>query len=321
MRGLLPAIDRRSPHQIDSDLEDEISFHLHMRTCDLQHEGFPRDEAGRVASERFGNIDRIRRQCKRIALRERIMLQRVSFVMMVIVMLMVIGVGVQMWMTQRATAEALRTITSEITHMRTQGQAAPSVAQGGMVYLDGDVARPGAYAIPLVGPLTVRRLLATAGGVLENRDARVTVFQLDADGTSRFKLKDQQFIREDDTDYLLGPNDHVHVERLSTDAEIAELMNAAPAARIASERDRAEREKARADAVTAFLQAMLASPDPGTAANLTVREVLDRAASKANEQFADDPQTLARIQQAIDEQRAALEAADPAATDQPKSEN
>ena len=78
--------------------------------------------------------------------------------------------------------------------------------------------------LPQVGRLTVRRLIAASGGVLENRDARVTVFQIDDQGNSFLKFKTEALIREQSDDYVLSVGDHVHVERLSTDAEAAEFL-------------------------------------------------------------------------------------------------
>ncbi len=50
----------------DSDLEDELSFHLEMRVRELMEEGF--DEAGArfEARRRFGDLGRIRAQCRQI---------------------------------------------------------------------------------------------------------------------------------------------------------------------------------------------------------------------------------------------------------------
>ncbi len=50
----------------DSDLEDELSFHLEMRVCELIEEGMSEAEARREARRRFGDLGRVRAQCRRI---------------------------------------------------------------------------------------------------------------------------------------------------------------------------------------------------------------------------------------------------------------
>jgi predicted permease len=50
----------------DSDLEDELLFHLEMRVRELVDEGFSEAEARSEARRRFGDLGRIRAQCCRI---------------------------------------------------------------------------------------------------------------------------------------------------------------------------------------------------------------------------------------------------------------
>jgi predicted permease len=50
----------------DSDLEDELSFHFEMRVRELIEEGWSESDARSEARRRFGNLDRIRAQCRRI---------------------------------------------------------------------------------------------------------------------------------------------------------------------------------------------------------------------------------------------------------------
>jgi protein involved in polysaccharide export with SLBB domain len=129
--------ERRSESQIDGDLDDEFAFHLEMKTRELMEEGYNPEAARGLAVARFGNIEHIKQRCKRIALEERIMLQRVNFVLMIVVALMVIGVGAQVMITQRYNTVALMDITSQIAKMRLdaaaeakdRGWAAPQQAQ------------------------------------------------------------------------------------------------------------------------------------------------------------------------------------------------
>ncbi len=50
----------------DSDLEDELSFHIEMRFRELVEEGWSEADARSEARRRFGNLGRIRAQCRRI---------------------------------------------------------------------------------------------------------------------------------------------------------------------------------------------------------------------------------------------------------------
>jgi tetratricopeptide (TPR) repeat protein len=83
-------------------------------------------------------------------------------------------------------------------------------------------------------------------------------------------------------------------------AVFAGLM-AAQAERTARERDRAELEASRARAINSFLQETLASADPveGKGRDATVVEVLDEAATRVGEAFAEQPEVEAEIRGTI----------------------
>ena len=207
--------ERRSDSQIDSDLDDEFAFHLEMKTRELMNDGYESEAAGGLARASFGNIEQIKTRCKRIALEERIMLQRVNFVMMIVVVLMVVGVGVQVMITQRYNTLALMDITAQIAKMRLDAAAEAKdrgwAAPQGNVFLEGAVSRPGVYQIPAGTPLTVRRLIAVAGD-LTTENVRVTVIQIGLNGTRFEKFAADPFTNDINVDYILSPNDHVRVE-------------------------------------------------------------------------------------------------------------
>lgn len=115
--------ERRSESQIERDLEDEFAFHLEMKTRELMNEGHDLQAARGLALGSFGNVELIKKRCKRIALEERIMLQRVNFVMMIVVVMMVVAVGVQVMITQRYNTVALQDITAQIAKMRLDAAA------------------------------------------------------------------------------------------------------------------------------------------------------------------------------------------------------
>jgi putative ABC transport system permease protein len=55
----------RSRSQIERDVDDELEFHITMRTEELEHAGMPPEEARREALRGFGNVDATRRELAR----------------------------------------------------------------------------------------------------------------------------------------------------------------------------------------------------------------------------------------------------------------
>jgi hypothetical protein len=170
-------------------VDDEFAFHLAAAQAELTDAGTSPEEARHAALERFGDPRKYRRQCRRIAMKERIMLQRINAVLMVIVLLAVIGVSVQMYLTQRYNSLALADITRQLSTMRQQ--SAPGMATPGenepartaseaytsaVVYVSGSIPRAGVYGLPGSGSLTLTRLLAAAGD-LSTSPVRVQVMR------------------------------------------------------------------------------------------------------------------------------------------------
>lgn len=118
IRGLFGPPDPRSEHEIDDDLDAEFAFHIEQLEAELIEQGVPPEHAPELARARFGNQEKLKQRCKTIAMKERIMLQRINTVLMVIVMLAVVGVSIQMYVTQRHNTLALLDITSQIATMR-----------------------------------------------------------------------------------------------------------------------------------------------------------------------------------------------------------
>ncbi len=82
---------------------------------------------------------------------------------------------------------------------------------------------------------------------------------------------------------------------------ILTLLMTVQSIRIARERDRAESEAAKAEAVVEFLQDTLGSADPyeGRGREVTVAQVLDRAADEVDTSFAGEPLTRSAVRQTI----------------------
>jgi hypothetical protein len=48
---------------VDQEVDEELAFHLEMRTRELIARGVPVEDARRQALERFGDLSRLRRRC------------------------------------------------------------------------------------------------------------------------------------------------------------------------------------------------------------------------------------------------------------------
>ena len=218
-----PPTEQRNEPQIDADLNDEFAFHIDQLTRELMESGIEQHQARSSAIARFGSVSTIHNQCRRLALKERNMLQRVNFAMMLLVFGGLVVVGAQVWNMQQQNAKALQTITSEINHMRfaSEREISASTERPGLVYMDGDILRPGAYNLPQFGPLTLRRFIASAGGLKGGPNASVQVMSIDASGQSRLKFKLANLALDADTDYVLGSNDHVHVTTINGESSEA----------------------------------------------------------------------------------------------------
>ncbi len=118
IRQMLPPVDPRTPQQVNCDIDDEFAFHLTMLEAEERAAGRDADSAKRIAHKRFGNVAKWRARCRRIALKERIMLQRINIAMTIVLLLIVIGVGVQVFVTQRYNTLALQDITTQLSQMK-----------------------------------------------------------------------------------------------------------------------------------------------------------------------------------------------------------
>ena len=56
-----------APEDVESEIEDELRFHLEMRTRDYLTRGLPSQDAVHAAKRRFGNVNAIRYECRRLS--------------------------------------------------------------------------------------------------------------------------------------------------------------------------------------------------------------------------------------------------------------
>ena len=223
--------DGRSECEIDDDLDAEFAFHLEEAARDLTHEGHAPEIACLVAKERFGDLERYKLQCRRIALKERIMLQRVNFILMIVVTLVMIGVGAQVWITQRHNTLALMDINAQIAKMRMDAAAeAPDPAWGGpadgsgattaKVLVEGAVDKPGWYDVTTANGATLLHELMQLAGV-QSPQSRV-LYTRSGDTRSRSYHFDE--LQSETNKVVLGPGDRIRVAVLSAQELAAESM-------------------------------------------------------------------------------------------------
>ena len=55
------------PEDVESEIDDELRYHLEMRTRDYEARGLPREHAVREANRRFGNVNTVRYECRRLS--------------------------------------------------------------------------------------------------------------------------------------------------------------------------------------------------------------------------------------------------------------
>ena len=160
LRFGLSKFDPRDDHQIEAEIDDELTFHIEQVTREFVEAGQSDNDAKVNALARFGDVQQIKAQCKRIALEERFMLQRINLVLMIVVLLAVAFVSVQMYVAQKHNTLALQTIVTDIADMKV---AAAQANRAGSVTIVGAVSRPSRYPIPKTGDYTLADVLVDAG--------------------------------------------------------------------------------------------------------------------------------------------------------------
>lgn len=191
LRRLIPPPEYRPPGEIEAEVREEIEFHLHMAAERIvQEDRLSAEEARAEALRRFGDPDEITRQCTRIALKERIMLQRINTVLIGLVAIGLIVVGIGTWQQQSQTAAAFEMINDKLSGLAAPSQEPPALetepeptTPAPMVYVekyDGS----GGESVALTTGLTVVDALRSAVGT----ESSVPVEQLRVD---IFRLTDQ----------------------------------------------------------------------------------------------------------------------------------
>jgi hypothetical protein len=67
VKNVLQLIRRRAgKHVIESEVDEELNFHIDTQTDDYEHLGLSREDSRAMAEARFGDVERIRTECIRI---------------------------------------------------------------------------------------------------------------------------------------------------------------------------------------------------------------------------------------------------------------
>jgi protein involved in polysaccharide export with SLBB domain len=211
IREFLGPPDPRSTREIEDDIDAEFAFHIEQIERELIEQGVPPEHAADLARARFGNQHKLKQRCKRIALEERAMLQRINLGLMIVVLLTVAVVAVQSILSQRANHEALAAISKRLDQMSGVLTSAPPAARTARVLVEGEIEHPGWYPIDLDGATYLHEVLERAGGVEPHHEVR-RVWRHD-DGrrpsSSRFSYDD--LFGEQSQRVVLRPNDEINV--------------------------------------------------------------------------------------------------------------
>jgi hypothetical protein len=230
IRRFIPPPEHRPRHEIEAEVREEIEFHLAMTAERIaQEKRLDPEQSRSEALKRFGDPESITKECTRIALKERIMLQRINTVLIALVAVGLIVVGIGTWQQQSQTAAAFEQINEKLTGMVSPTPVAqavsqePPAARRETVYIRGLVARPGVYEIPQGdSPFTVSRLIAAAGDavggeltdenftftIVRESDGKLRSIWLDAESIHTAKLMPEDLVqiakREDDNTLVNG---------------------------------------------------------------------------------------------------------------------
>jgi hypothetical protein len=163
------SFDPRPAPEVDADIRAELDSHLAMIEEELLAQGATPADARAQALARFGDPDRLARQARTIKLGDRIMLQRINLALLIVLGSAVIFLLVQ---NQRINSRSVQTLEQVAANLAAMQQRQPAVSVSSeppakVVYIQGEVQRPGAYALP-PGGMNLQRLVAAAGGLKPN---------------------------------------------------------------------------------------------------------------------------------------------------------
>lgn len=106
LAAYLPPPDPRPMAEIEAEIREELEFHLEMSTSAGVEAGLSPEMARQEARARFGDVARIQRDCRRILVGDRLMLQRLHTVLTLLLFAAVVFLGVRFYRWQQASEAA-----------------------------------------------------------------------------------------------------------------------------------------------------------------------------------------------------------------------
>ena len=112
------APDPRGDDEVAGEIEVELAFHLEQRERELIALGLTPEAARAQALQRFGDIEKVRAECRRVQLGGRIMLQRVTLGILVILLATVAWLSVLHISSRRAAQAEISALKSQIEQLK-----------------------------------------------------------------------------------------------------------------------------------------------------------------------------------------------------------
>lgn len=114
MAWRIARFDARSTREIEAEILEELHAHLELAARDLVEAGMDPERARREAERRFGNFGRAFAACRHEKLEERIMVQRILLVLVVVLGGAVVVQAWQLRAGQRETERALGDVRADV---------------------------------------------------------------------------------------------------------------------------------------------------------------------------------------------------------------
>jgi hypothetical protein len=179
--GVLRGIDDRPVAQVRAEIAEELQDHLERLRAECRETGVPEVEIEQRIVERFGDLSAYARRCERIALKERIMLQKINFGLLILVLgtlaWMIHGTHHSLGHQQELLARLEKQLSVFDQRMPAAAssvqrrEAAPVAEKPNTYTVRGKIDRAGEYMLPSIGTLTAFRAAAAAGWTASATDA------------------------------------------------------------------------------------------------------------------------------------------------------
>jgi protein involved in polysaccharide export with SLBB domain len=199
---------RAERERVACEVREEMGFHISKLEEELGAQGLEVGEVRARCRARFGDAERFVREGERIKSGDTIMLQRINLGLLVVMVVAVVVVALRMSVAQQRSLAAIEKVSArleEVGQVVARRAPAPAETETGLVYISGEVARPGPYQLPISG-LTLRRALDSAGGY--GGRGPIAVYHK-YDGHEGVTTISAEEFSEGTHDFDLSPNDRI----------------------------------------------------------------------------------------------------------------